>query len=123
MTRSGVIGRAGGLPWHLSSDLKRFKSLTMGHAIIMGRKTFESLGRVLPGRTTIAVSRRRDFAAPAGFVVFPDLESAIAAAASDAEPFVIGGGQLFGPALEPCRRMYVTWVESDVAGDVYFPPV
>jgi len=123
MTRSGVIGRAGGLPWHLSSDLKRFKSLTMSHAIIMGRKTFESLGRVLPGRTTIAVSRRRDFTAPTGVIVVPDLDSAVAAAASDTEPFVIGGGQLFGPALAQCRRLYVTWVETDVAGDVYFPPI
>src|SRR5262245_10789860 len=90
MTRGGVIGRDGGLPWRLSADLMRFKALTMGHAVIMGRKTLESLGRVLPGRTMIAVSRRGDFAAPEGVVVVPELEAAIAAAGNDAEPFVIG---------------------------------
>jgi dihydrofolate reductase len=123
MTRSGVIGRSGGLPWRLSADLKRFKALTMGHAIIMGRKTFESLGRVLPGRSTIVVSRRGDFSAPSDVAVASDLNAAMAAARTDTEPFVIGGGQIFQPALAQCDRMYVTWVEADVPGDVYFPSV
>jgi dihydrofolate reductase len=123
MTRKGVIGREGGLPWRLSADLKRFKALTMGHAVIMGRKTLESLGRALPGRTMIAVSRRGGFVSPEGVLVVPDLEAAIAAAENDAEPFVIGGGQLFEPALGLCSRMYVTWVEGEVAGDVHFPAV
>lgn len=123
MTRQGVIGRDGGLPWRLSADLQRFKSLTMGHAILMGRKTWESLGRVLPGRTMIVVSRRGDLALPPGVIVAPDLEGAIAASGNDAKPYVIGGGQLFEPAIARCGRMYVTWVEGEVAGDVYFPPV
>ena len=123
MTRQGVIGRDGGLPWRLSADLKRFKSLTMGHAVIMGRKTLESLGRVLPGRKMIAVSRRGDYIAPEGVFLVPDLDAALATAGSDNEPFVIGGGQLFEPALNRCDRMYVTWVEKEVAGDTYFPPV
>jgi dihydrofolate reductase len=121
MTHSGVIGRDGRLPWRLSADLQRFKSLTMGHCIIMGRKTFESLGRALPGRTTIVVSRRGHCIVPSGAIVVPDLDAAIAAAARDSEPFVIGGGQLFEPALGHCNRLYVTWVESEVTGDVYFP--
>src|SRR6476659_7642980 len=112
MTRAGVIGRAGSLPWRLSADLKRFKSLTMGHAIIMGRKTFESLGRVLPGRKTIVVSRLGDFVAPADVVVVSDLDAAVASAGDDSEPFTIGGGQLFEPAMALCSRMYVTWVEA-----------
>jgi len=123
MTRAGIIGKDGGLPWHLSSDLKRFKSLTMKHHIIMGRKTFESLGRVLPGRTTIVVSRQSNFAAPAEVIVVQDLDNAIAIAASDPEPFIIGGGQLFEPAITLANRLYVTWVEADIAGDTYFPPI
>nr|AIA14767.1 Dihydrofolate reductase [uncultured bacterium] len=123
MTRGGVIGRDGGLPWRLSADLQRFKTLTMGHAILMGRKTWESLGRVLPGRTMIVVSRRGGFVVPEGVIIVPDLEAAIAAAGNDGEPFVIGGGQLFEPAMGLCSRMYVTWVEGEVAGDVYFPAV
>jgi dihydrofolate reductase len=123
MTRSGVIGRIGGLPWKLSADLKRFKSLTMGHHITMGRKTFESLGRVLPGRTTIVISRRSEFVAPPGVIVVPDLNSAIAAAGNDPEPFIIGGGQLFESTIALASRLYVTWVEAEIAGDTYFPPI
>jgi dihydrofolate reductase len=123
MTRTGVIGRGGGLPWHLSADLKRFKSLTMGHHIIMGRRTFESLGRVLPGRTTIIVSRRGDFTAPPGVIIVQNLDAATAAAATDPEPFVIGGGQLFEPAIALANRLYVTWVEAEIPGDTYFPPI
>src|SRR4051794_40266948 len=115
MTRAGVIGRAGGLPWRLSADLKRFKSLTMGHHIIMGRKTFESLGRILPGRTSIVISRRADFTPPPGVIVAHDLDAAVVTAASDPEPFVIGGGQLFEPAITVASRLYVTWVEAQIA--------
>src|SRR4029079_11516005 len=114
MTRTGVIGRDGGLPWRLSADLQRFKSLTMGHHIIMGRKTFDSLGRVLPGRTTVVVSRSDQYSVPRGVVVVHSLNAAIAATDSDPEPFLIGGGQLFGPAIALANRLYVTWVESDI---------
>ena len=121
MTRSGVIGREGGLPWRLSSDLQRFKALTMGHAILMGRKTYESLGRPLPGRTAIVISRQEQLALPWGGLLAGGLDEALEKCAGDAEPFVIGGSDIFSLALPRANRMYVTWVEAEVAGDTYFP--
>jgi dihydrofolate reductase len=121
MTRSGAIGRGGKLPWKLSADLKRFRALTMDHHLIMGRKTFDSLGRALPGRTTIVVTRQAAYPAPAEVLVAGSLDAAQRMAAGDAEPFVIGGGEIFRQALPRAERIYVTWVEADVAGDTYFP--
>jgi len=123
MTRGGVIGHGGGLPWKLSSDLKRFKSLTMGHAIIMGRKTFESLPRALPGRKMIVVSRAKELSAPADVLVASSLGEALRLAGDDDKPYVIGGGEIFEQALPAVDRLYVTWVEAEVAGDVRFPAV
>ncbi len=123
MTRSRVIGRAGGLPWRLSTDLKRFKSLTMGHHLIMGRKTYESLGRSLPGRTSIVVTRQPDYPAASGVLIAPTLDNALRLAINDEQPFMIGGGEIFGPALSKAGRLYVTWVEADVSGDTFFPPL
>ena len=120
MERSGVIGRDGDLPWHLSADLKRFKQLTMGHHIIMGRKTFQSIGRLLPGRTTVVVTRQPDFQA-AGAIVTHNLHDAIAAARDDDEAFIIGGAEIYRQALPLVDRIYLTEVEADVAGDVRFP--
>ncbi|MEX0818652.1 MAG: dihydrofolate reductase [Pirellulaceae bacterium] len=120
MERSGVIGRDGNLPWHLSSDLKRFKLLTMGHHIIMGRKTFESIGRLLPGRTTIVVTRQADFDA-AGAILAHNLNDAIAAAADDDEAFIIGGAEIYQQALPLVDRIYLTEVNVDVSGDARFP--
>ncbi len=120
MDRSGVIGRDGGLPWHLSADLKRFKQLTMGHHIIMGRKTFESLPRLLPGRTSVIVTRQTDFQA-AGAIVTHDLNEAIAASRGDDEAFIIGGAEIYQQALPLVDRIYLTEVAADVAGDVRFP--
>ena len=120
MTRKGVIGSAGKLPWRLSSDLKRFKALTMGHHLIMGRKTFDSLGRVLPGRTTVVMTRQASDP-PKGVLVAPSLDEAIRQAAGDDEVYVIGGGEIFGQALNLVGRMYVTWVEATVEGDTCFP--
>ena len=122
MTRAGVIGRRGALPWRLSADLQRFKSLTMGHHILMGRKTFESLGRVLPGRTSVVITRQ-DYPLPAGAIVANDLEAALRFAAIDSEPFIIGGAEIYRLALPRVDRLYVTWVETDVAGDTCFPAV
>src|SRR5687767_13373564 len=121
MTRSGVIGRAGGLPWKLSADLKRFKALTMGHHLVMGRRTFESLGRVLPGRTSIILTRQAVYQPRPRVLVAGSLEESINLAAGDDEPFVIGGAQIFESALPHVQRLYVTWVEADVAGDTWFP--
>src|SRR6266446_6555175 len=95
MTRSGVIGRGGQLPWKLSADLKRFKTLTMGHHLIMGRKTLKSLDRVLPGRVSIVVTRQDRNGLPVGVLVARSLPQAMELAARDSEPFVIGGGQIF----------------------------
>jgi dihydrofolate reductase len=121
MTRSGVIGRGGTLPWRLSADLKRFKALTMGHHLLMGRKTYESLGRPLPGRTSIVITRQPDFRTPPEVLVAHRLGAAIQLAAADEQPFLIGGGEIFREAMDRARRLYVTWVEADVEGDTFFP--
>ncbi len=123
---NNVIGRGGELPWRLSADLRRFKRLTMGHPIVMGRKTWESLGRPLPGRTSIVITRQATWQA-AGAVVAGDLESAIEAARgsdSDAsEVFVIGGAAIYKLALPLADRLYCTRVHAVVEGDVEFPAV
>lgn len=121
MTRSGVIGRGGGLPWRLSADLQRFKALTMGHAIIMGRKTYDSLGRALPGRTAIVISRQAQLPLPFGGILVNGLDQALEQCPTDGEPFVIGGSDIFRLALPRTSRLHVTWVESEVPGDTYFP--
>jgi dihydrofolate reductase len=122
MTRSGLIGRGGTLPWRLPADLARFKSLTMGHHLLMGRKTFESLGRVLPGRTTVVITRQPSYQPPPGVLVAASLDEALQLASADAEPFIIGGGEIFELALPRADRLYVTWVEADIPGDTFFPP-
>src|SRR3954453_13187296 len=122
MTRLGVIGRGGQLPWKLSADLKRFKSLTMGHHLIIGRKTFESLGRVLPGRVSVVITRQTDRNFPEGGLVAHSQTQAIELAAGDMEPFIIGGGQVFEQAIPRADRLYVTSVAPDVEGDVRSPP-
>lgn len=115
-----VIGCNNALPWHLPEDLKRFRKLTMGHHIIMGRKTFESLGRLLPGRTTVIVSRNPGYVVE-GAKVTASLQQAIAACGNDPEIFVIGGAQLYHEALSRADRLYLTEIEADVNGDAFFP--
>ncbi|HLG42419.1 MAG TPA: dihydrofolate reductase [Planctomycetota bacterium] len=119
MARNRVIGAGGKLPWHLPADLKRFKQITMGRPVIMGRKTFESIGKPLPGRTNIVVTRRRGWTAK-GCLAAHSLEEAIAAA-GEGEVFVIGGGELYAAALRHADRLYVTEVDADVPGDTRFP--
>jgi dihydrofolate reductase len=124
VSENGVIGRDGGLPWHLSADLQRFKRLTMGHTIVMGRRTWESIGRVLPGRTMIVVSRQAGYEVPLeGVRVANSLESAlqIAAAAGEDEIFIVGGAELYREALPQADRLYLTRVHAQVAGDTQFP--
>lgn len=119
LDRNGVIGKQGRLPWHLPADLKRFRKLTMGHTVIMGRRTFESLGSPLPGRRNIVLSRSREFS---GAEVARSLEEARRIAGPDEEVFVIGGAEVFREALPQSDRMYVTRVETEVqGGDVRFP--
>lgn len=120
MSENRVIGRAGELPWHLSSDLRRFKRLTMGHHILMGRKTFESIGRLLPGRTSIVMTRQTNYDVPSGRVA-RNLKHAIQLAGQDEEAFVIGGGEVFEYALPIADCMYMTIVHAVLAGDAYFP--
>jgi dihydrofolate reductase len=120
MARNRVIGANNAIPWHLPGELKMFKAITMGHHIIMGRNTWESIGRLLPGRTTVIVTRQRDYGVP-GAVVAASLEGAIAACGDDREVFVIGGGQLFAAALPLADRIYLTTVNADVAGDTLMP--
>lgn len=122
MTPGRVIGRDNGLPWHLPDDLRRFKAITLGKPVVMGRRTFESIGRPLPGRRNIVLSRRTDFA-PAGVEVVRDLDAAVAAAGDAAEIMVIGGAEIYALALPRATRLYVTEVHGEVAGDVRFPAI
>jgi len=118
---NGVIGREGDLPWRLPDDLKHFKQLTSGHAIVMGRETYESIGRPLPNRLNIVLSRSTDFAA-SGVTVVNDLDRAIEAA-GDQPLFVIGGRAVYQAALPLADVLHVTHVRASVEGDVTFPPI
>lgn len=121
--KGGVIGRDGGLPWHISSDLKRFKAITMGKPVIMGRRTWESLPRrPLPGRANIVITRQEGFSAP-GATVVAGAETALRAAQSGSpeEIAVIGGGEIYRMFLGLADRVYLTEVELDVDGDTFFP--
>ena len=120
VSENGVIGRKNDLPWKLSADLRRFKQLTTGHAIIMGRKTFDSIGRPLPNRTSIVMTRDRSYASP-GVVVVHSFDQAVAACEDQQEAFVIGGETVFREALPQAQRLYLTRVHKKVEGDAYFP--
>jgi len=121
---NGVIGRDGGLPWERTGDLAHFKSLTMGHVLVMGRHTYESIGRPLPGRTSVVVTRQAAWSAPDGVVVCHDVESALVRAAQlDPEVFVIGGQQVFAATLPVADRLVLTHVDQAPQGDTWFPAV
>lgn len=120
MARNGVIGARGSIPWHLPDELKRFRSITMGHHIIMGRKTWESIGRPLPGRTSVVVTRQAGYRAP-GAIVAHSLDEAIEACRDDEEIFVIGGAELYLQALPRADRLYLTVVDADIQGDTRMP--
>jgi dihydrofolate reductase len=119
---NGVIGAGNALPWHLPDDLKRFKALTMGKPILMGRKTHESIGRPLPGRTNIVISRQRSLALP-GCVVVSSLEEAKRAAGAAEELAIIGGAELYAQAISFVDVIHMTRVHAEVDGDAYFPPL
>ena len=121
MDRRGVIGAGGALPWRLSDDLKQFKAITMGKPLVMGRKTHESIGRPLPGRRNIVLTRQRGYTAP-GCVVVHDVEDALAACAGAEEVMVMGGATLYELFLPRAGRIYLTRVQAEVNGDVHFPP-
>ncbi len=119
---NGVIGREGRLPWHLPDDLKRFRAITWGKPIIMGRKTHESLGRALPGRTNIVLTRSPAYQAPGCTVVDSSDEALTQARSSGAEEvLIIGGSEVFRQFMPLCEKVYLTIVEGDFEGDVFFP--
>jgi len=120
VAHDGVIGVNNTLPWHLPEDLKRFRALTMGHHIIMGRKTYDSLGRLLPGRTTVIVTRNENYKVE-GALVAHSLEAAIALCEDDEEVFLIGGAELYQTGLKLAHKLYITEIELDVVGDSFFP--
>lgn len=115
-----VIGVDNTLPWHLPEDLKRFKALTMGHHIIMGRKTHESLGRLLPGRTTVIVTRNPHYKVE-GALITSSLQAAIALCQDDDEVFLIGGAELYQDGLKLADKLYITEIALEVMGDAHFP--
>lgn len=116
VAENGVIGRAGGLPWRLPRDLKWFKDKTLGHCLIMGRRTFESLEGELPGRRAIVLTRDESFAAP-GATVVHTLDDALREASGDSEPFIAGGAEIFAAALPRTERIYLTRVHARPEGD------
>lgn len=125
MSENGVIGRDGGLPWHLSSDLKFFKRVTMGHPVVMGRKTYESIGRPLPGRENIVITRDLDYAAQ-GVIVAGGIDDALAAAASapgGERIMIIGGGQIYAASMALATHIILTEVHARVDGDTRFPEI
>lgn len=121
-SRNDVIGVNDDLPWKLSADLKRFKRLTMGHSIIMGRKTYESIGRLLPGRTTVIVTRNRDYRVP-GAVVVSSIEAVLEAVADDERPFVVGGSELYAATLPMANEIHLTRVQTEINGDTFLPAI
>ena len=126
MADNRVIGLSGGLPWHLPGDLRHFKDVTMGHPVIMGRKTYEAIGAALPGRANIVVTRNAGFRAPDADVVH-DLEAALEKARAMAEiegsdeVFVIGGAEIYAQAMPAAQRIYLTEVHAEPPGDAFFP--
>ena len=122
VSQNGVIGANNRLPWRLPADLKRFKRLTMGHPVIMGRKTFESIGKPLPGRTNILITRQEDFQAP-GCRAAASLEEALELCGNDPEIFVIGGASVYSQALPFADRIYLTQIHHDFQGNTRLFPI
>jgi dihydrofolate reductase len=125
IARNGVIGADGGIPWHLPDDQRRFKELTVGHVLVMGRVTYESIGRPLPGRTTVVVTRSAGWGAgDDGVLVASSVAEALALAATvDDEVFVVGGTRVYDEALPFADRLELTWVDAEPEGDAWFPAV
>jgi dihydrofolate reductase len=122
VAHDGVIGVNNTLPWHLPEDLKRFRALTMGHHIIMGRKTYESLGRLLPNRTTVIVTRNKNYQVE-GALIANSLDAAIKMCDADSEPFLIGGAELYKEGIELANKLYITEVHADFKGDAFFEQI
>ncbi len=124
VSENGVIGRDGGLPWHLPRDLRHFKATTMGHHLIIGRRTWDEVGKPLPGRTMVVVTRSLRFEA-AGATVVHSLDDALEVARNDEEPFIGGGAHIYRMALARglVERLYLTRVHAEVEGDTFLPEI
>jgi dihydrofolate reductase len=120
LSENNVVGINNQLPWHLSADLKRVKSLTMGHHLIMGRKTYESIGKPLPGRTNVIITRNKNFKAE-GCVIVSSLMEALEKAKGDNEAFIFGGGEIFREGLPMVNKIYMTRIHENIQGDTRFP--
>ncbi|AEV33919.1 dihydrofolate reductase [Owenweeksia hongkongensis DSM 17368] len=120
MAKGRVIGKDNDLIWHLPDDLKHFKNLTKGHHVIMGRKTYQSMGKPLPGRTNIVITRQKDFKAD-GCILVNNIEEGIQKAEGDSQPFIIGGGEIYKQALKYAQTMELTEVNGEFDGDTFFP--
>jgi dihydrofolate reductase len=120
MAKNRTIGINNTLPWRCPEDLKHFKALTMGHHMIMGRKTFDSIGKPLPGRTTVVVSRNRELKIE-GCVVVHSLVDAVSACKGDDEIFIVGGAELYAQALPLANTLYLTEIQTNIEGDAHFP--
>lgn len=118
--QNNTIGAGNQLLWHISDDLKRFKAITTGHTIIMGRKTYQSIGRALPNRKNIVVTRDAEFVAP-GCLVYGSFSDALSSCSAEDEVFIIGGGEIYQQALPLASRLYITQVHKSFDGDTYFP--
>lgn len=125
LSANRVIGEGNKLPWHLPEDLKRFKRITSGHPVIMGRKTYESIGRLLPGRMNIIITRNENYRIEGAVVVHSLVAAyeAAGAAPGGEEIFVIGGGEIFSMALPQADKLYLTWVKKRIEGDTFFPEI
>ena len=117
------IGKNNQLIWHLPADLKRFKSKTTGHCIIMGRKTFESLGKALPNRTSIIISRNNNFQVPEGCILVDSLKEALVIASKDPSPYIIGGAEIYKEAIPIAKKLEITHVHHAFEADAYFPKI
>ncbi len=122
MAENRVIGRGNSIPWDIPSDQKRFREITMGHPVILGRKTFEIIGRPLPGRKNIVLTRKKDYQAE-GIIVAHDLDAAFAAAADADEVFICGGGMVFHETVSLADKVYLTIIHRMYEGDVFFPDI
>ncbi len=121
MSLNRVIGKNNRIPWHIPREQQRFKQITWGHTIIMGRKTYESIGKTLPGRTNIVITRQKNYSAP-GCIIAHSLEQALESCPSDeTEAFIIGGEQIFRLALPIVNRIYLTIIQKEFQGNAFFP--
>jgi dihydrofolate reductase len=120
LSENNVVGINNQLPWHLSADLKRLKSITMGHHLIMGRKTFESIGKPLPGRTNVIITHNKEYKAE-GAVVVSSVKEALETAKNDSEAFIFGGGEVFKETLPMVNKIYMTKIHQTFNGDTFFP--